>query len=85
MNERKYSKILTVVLIIIIVAIIALLGYLGYSYYKKIKLKNNASEYVDAFDSTIETEIADTSTDSTVDYNLTSDITTTTATRKNLL
>ena len=36
--EKRYSKILTVVLILIIVLVIGLLAFLGYNFYKNKKI-----------------------------------------------
>lgn len=49
MFESKYSGFLTVLLVIIIVGIVGLLGYLGYSYYKKTRINEDASDFVDSF------------------------------------
>ena len=65
MSEKKYSKLLTVILIIIIVAVIGLLGFLGYRYYRQHAAEQEASNYVDIFEDNIATETPTDTEDST--------------------
>lgn len=53
MFESRYSKILTIILIIIIVAIVGLLMFLGYDYYQKYFVTQQASNFVENFNSNI--------------------------------
>ena len=55
--EKRYSKILTVVLILIIVLVIGLLAFLGYNFYKNKKINSDANNFADKFGNTIATEI----------------------------
>ena len=54
--EKRYSKILTVVLILIIVLVIGLLAFLGYNFYKNKKINSDANNFADKFGNTIATE-----------------------------
>lgn len=54
--EKRYSKILTVVLILIIVLVIILLAFLGYNFYKNKKINSDANNFADKFGDTIATE-----------------------------
>ena len=49
MEERKYGKVLTVVLIVIAVAVVGLLGFFGYDLYKKHSDKKQAEKAVEDF------------------------------------
>lgn len=53
MTERRYSKVLTIILIIIIIAVVILIGFFGYDMYKKFTTKKSAEEIVDQFNNSI--------------------------------
>lgn len=82
MYGRRYNKLLTVILVIIIVAIIGLLGYLAFNYYKDKNTTSGASEYVDAFEQTIASEIP-TVTTTTGEVNTNEIVTNTTSDESN--
>ena len=55
MFESKYSKVLTVILVIVIIAIISLLGFLAFDYIQKINITKQASDFVEDYQTNINT------------------------------
>lgn len=53
MGKSGYDKFLTVLLAILIVGMIGTAGYLGYKYYEKHKLNNDANEFLNEFDNSV--------------------------------
>lgn len=53
MGKSGYDEFLTVLLAILIVGMIGTAGYLGYKYYEKHKLNNDANEFLNEFDNSI--------------------------------
>ena len=52
--DKKYGKLLTVILSIVSIAALGLLGYLGYDLIKKIKSDKNQADLMDYYDNTID-------------------------------
>lgn len=52
--DKKYGKLLTVILSIVSIAALGLLGYLGYDLIKKIKSDKNQADLMDYYDYTID-------------------------------
>lgn len=53
MDEKRYGKVLTVILIVVIVAIFILLGIVVYDYWQKYNTTKEASQFVDEFEKDI--------------------------------
>lgn len=53
MVDKKYNKILTVVLIIVVIAIFIILGFWGYDIYQKYYINSESNEILDEFDNRI--------------------------------
>ena len=52
--DKKYGKLLTVILSIVSIAALGLLGYLGYDLIKKINSDKNQADLMDYYDNTID-------------------------------
>lgn len=53
MEEKKYNKVLTVILIIIVVAIFIVLGFWGYDLYQKYYINTSANQAIEEFDNRV--------------------------------
>ena len=53
MKEKKYNKVLTVILIIVVVAIFIVLGFWGFDLYQKYYINASANQALDEFDNRI--------------------------------
>lgn len=53
MKEKKYNKVLTVILIIVVVAIFVVLGFWGFDLYQKYYINASANQALDEFDNRI--------------------------------
>lgn len=53
MIDKKYNKVLTIVLVIIVIAIFIVLGFLGYDVYKKYYINKDANEAIEEFNNRI--------------------------------
>lgn len=54
MIDKKYNKVLTIVLVIIVIAIFIVLGFLGYDVYRKYYINKDANEALGEFDNRIQ-------------------------------
>lgn len=52
-ENKKFNKILTVLLIIIFVAIVVVLGFFGFDFFQKVYINANANEAIEEFDNKI--------------------------------
>ncbi len=53
MIDKKYNKVLTIVLVIVVIAIFLVLGFWGYDIYKKYYINKGANDAVEEFDNRI--------------------------------
>lgn len=53
MEERKYGKVLTIILIIVVIGILILLGFLGFDVYKKFAIEKETSKILDEYESSL--------------------------------
>ena len=53
MGEKKYSKVLTVILVIVVVAIFIVLGFWGYDLYQKYYINLSANQALEDFDNRV--------------------------------
>ena len=53
MKEKKYNKVLTVILIIVVIAIFIVLGFWGFDLYQKYYINSSANQALDEFDNRI--------------------------------
>ena len=53
MIEKKYNKVLTVILVIVVIAIFVILGFWGYDLYQRYYINSSSNEAIEEFDNRI--------------------------------
>ncbi len=53
MEEKKYNKVLTIILVIVVIAIFVILGFWGYDIYQKYYINSGLNDAVEEFDNRI--------------------------------